>query len=80
MATRYNQVPLKEKQRVLALVNKGRLTIHKGASQLGIPYTTIISRIYRGSTLQEAFMKPIRKRDITKVGNAAWQALGDEAR
>lgn len=46
MTMHYEQVPMEERKRVLALIESGEKTVHKGASQLGIPYTTIISRIY----------------------------------
>ena len=76
------QIPTEERERVLALVESGEKTVHYGAHCLQIPYTTIVSRIYRGSTVRQAFMVPIRKRVSSshKVGNAAWQALGDEVR
>lgn len=82
MTVHCEQVSKDEKARILALVGKGEITIYKGASKLGIPYTTIVSRIYRGATVENAFLMPVQKRVSSnqKVGNAAWQALGDEAR
>ena len=77
MTAYHEQRPVKEREEVISLIEKGEMSIHKGTAKLGIPYTTIKSRISRGSTIQEAFMDPIRERR-EMLGNAAWQALGDE--
>jgi hypothetical protein len=80
MKTYCEQRPVEEREAILSLIDNGEITIHKGALKLGTPYTTIVSRIYRGSTVRQAFMDPIIKRSQQGIGNAAWQALSDEVR
>lgn len=73
------QISIEERERILALVGKGEISLHKGASELGVPYTTIVSRIHRGATVKYAFVGPIQKRAYSnhEIGNTAWQVLDD---
>ena len=76
MAVHCEQASMEERERILNHVENGEMSVHRGARSLNVPYTTIVSRIYRGSSIKEAFTKPIEKK-VKRPGNAAWQALGD---
>jgi hypothetical protein len=43
MAVHCNQISMEEREKILALVGKGEISILKGASMLGVPYTTIVT-------------------------------------
>lgn len=67
-------------KKIAKKVESGAMTLRAGAVALGMKYTTLTSRIYRGKPMGRACGDPVRpKSKGCKVkGNAAWQALAEE--